>query len=153
MRLTLFYITLCALLSSCSTLVQLSTGSPTIIHALADQSDLPSPLSPVQSPALEITFPRDRFFVTNSQRTKLQKQAEQWRTSKAQIIIAGFTSAGSPPDHARSVSQRRAEAIRTILVEAGLESANLHAAGYGSDIPGHSGKDTVKLYQIGERIQ
>ncbi|MBL9115172.1 MAG: OmpA family protein [Verrucomicrobiaceae bacterium] len=133
-------------LTSCSTLVDIAIGSPKVIHALSDQGSLPNPLASAPSQILlEVPFPRDQFFVSSAQRTRIEKRAEEWKASGSRLILAGFASADGPPDHARSVSQRRAEAVRTILVDAGLDSGLLHAAGYGSDIPSMSSKDVVRV--------
>ena len=133
-------------LTSCSTLVNIAIGSPKVIHALADQGELPNPLGVAPSQVLlEVHFSRDQFYVSSVQRVRLEKRAEEWKTKKSRLILAGFAAADGPPDHARSVSQRRAEAVRTVLVDAGLDSGLLHAAGYGSDIAGQSGKDIVRV--------
>jgi len=45
------------------------------------------------------------------------------------------TDASGPPEARRTLTQRRADAVRAYLVEHGVDAASLHAVGMGSSVP------------------
>jgi|APDOM4702015191_1054821.scaffolds.fasta_scaffold06465_2 outer membrane protein OmpA-like peptidoglycan-associated protein len=51
------------------------------------------------------------------------------------IVIEGHTDSIGPPQANRSLSAARAEAVRSALVERGVEAARLRAEGFGADRP------------------
>lgn len=52
-----------------------------------------------------------------------------------QVSIEGHTSSEGPADYNRSLSQRRAEAVRTYLTGKGVEPERMVAKGFGEDRP------------------
>ncbi len=55
---------------------------------------------------------------------------------KAQIRVAGYTSAAGTEEYNQKLSERRAEAVRTYLVEEGIvDASRLSIIGYGEDDP------------------
>ena len=70
------------------------------------------------------------------------------KNKKSRLLIAGYTPPNLPPDHARSLSERRALAVRQRLIELGLESANLQTVGFGNDFsPSGPSSDVVAVYR------
>ena len=51
------------------------------------------------------------------------------------VRIEVHTDASGPSDARRTLTQRRAEAIKTYLVERGIDATLLHAVGMGSAVP------------------
>lgn len=51
---------------------------------------------------------------------------------KARIILHGFASAEGNPAHNRDLSQRRADRIKKLMVEAGIPEAQIVATGHGA---------------------
>jgi len=133
-------------LPACSVVQSIATRTE-VIHALSDQAQLSTPLSDtVNTLGTDITFPRNRFHLTNAQRARLLKSAPEWKASAKPIIIVGFASSGGLPEYSRMLSQRRAEEVRSALISAGIEAACLHTVGYGNDMQSQPGGDLVRLY-------
>ena len=55
--------------------------------------------------------------------------------SGARVVIEGYTDNVGEPDSNLALSQRRADAVKVILVEAGLAVADIEAIGYGEANP------------------
>lgn len=53
----------------------------------------------------------------------------------AAVRIEVYTDASGPGDARRTLTQRRAEAVKSYLVERGVDAACLHAVGMGSAVP------------------
>ena len=51
---------------------------------------------------------------------------------KARVILHGFASAEGNPAHNRDLSQRRADRIKKLMVEAGIPDAQIVATGHGA---------------------
>jgi outer membrane protein OmpA-like peptidoglycan-associated protein len=136
------------LLCQCSLLDRV-VNSSAVIYALPPQQTMPSPLaspSTLSQVGPTISFAPNRFLLTARQRTMLQAQAAVWKEKPPQLLILGFTRRGIPAGYARSLAQRRAESVRQVLIEEGIDAAHLHSAGYGHDQPGLSNEDAVKLF-------
>ena len=120
-----------------------------MIYALAPQEALPSPLEHKLTPVgPALPFARDRFDLTTLQQETLKPLAAQWQRDKTTLMILGFAKRGLPTDYARSLSQRRAEAVREALINEGLDAALLHSAGYGHDQPKLGSGDEVKIFTM-----
>lgn len=142
----------CTALPSCSSLAGLLRTGPGIIHALADQEQLASPLSAGAAPIMtDLTFSRGSFSLAENQKTKLQEALAHWKNSKRPLLIAGFSSSSAVPEYGRVLSQRRAEAVRTALIELGFDAGALHTTGYGSDITALNPGDVVRIYEARQR--
>ena len=117
-----------------------------VIYALSPQT-VPSPLMKELPPACDpIAFSRDRFLLTKHQRANLVKHLADLNKAKQHLLIAGFAQRGFPASYARSLSQRRAESVRQVLIEEGIDAALLHSTGYGHDQPTLSSGDEVRVY-------
>lgn len=146
-RLCLLALCCVPLVPSCQVISSVVHGRPTVIHALPDQDEMASPLSDnAVSLAGDISFSSSRFTLSESQQNRLQKHAEEWKAAGKHLVIAGFASSDTLPDHARALSQRRAEAVRAALIAAGLDASLLHATGYGNDIATAKADDVVRIY-------
>lgn len=56
------------------------------------------------------------------------------------VRVEVHTDASGPPESRRTLTQRRAEAVRAFLVERGVDATVLHAVGMGSTVP-RQGRD------------
>ena len=66
----------------------------------------------------------------------LDAVADALREHGAQAVrIEVHTDASGPSEARRTLTQRRAEAIKAYLVERGIDAATLHAMGLGSSVP------------------
>lgn len=147
MHRTLATLCLAAALTSCTSMGGIFSSGPKVIHALPDQEQLVSPLDPGVEPIMDaITFTRGSFALSEAQEMKLEKSLVEWKNSKRHLLLAGFASESSLPDHGRLLSQRRAEAVRTVLIKQGFDASALHTTGYGSDINALSPGDVVRIY-------
>ncbi|MFI4931547.1 MAG: OmpA family protein [Burkholderiales bacterium] len=69
----------------------------------------------------------------------LDAVADALREHGAQAVrVEVHTDASGPSDARRTLTQRRAEAIKAYLVERGIDATTLHAVGMGSTVPRHA---------------
>ena len=136
------------LLSSCSLLPHNGDDSQ-VIYALPPRQPGATPLARNMTVlGGPFVFSRERFVLTDSQIHTLAKSSPQWAKDKTKLLIAGFAQRGLPPDYARVLAHRRAEAVRQALIEQGLDAGNIHSAGYGNDVPSLSSDDNVFVYEL-----
>jgi hypothetical protein len=142
-------LTAIVLLSGCSNLSLRPSHDSAVVYALGSQNGFPSPLSKQLTPACPaLTFHPDHYTPIGRHRLSLQQIANASKTQSARHIIAGYTSPELPQDYARSLSERRAQAIRQSLIELGVEPAQLQTIGFGNDfaLSGPS-TDVVVIYR------
>jgi len=66
----------------------------------------------------------------------LDAVADALREHGAQVVrIEVHTDASGPPEARRTLTQRRADAIKAYLIERGVDATALHAVGMGSSVP------------------
>jgi len=68
------------------------------------------------------------------------------------IEIGGHTDARGSAAYNRALSQRRAEAVRSFLVDEGVSARRLRARGYGEDRPAEKGKGEA-AWQANRRVE
>lgn len=143
------------LLASCGTIPMpsvLGKSAPeTVVYALGPREGYTSPLSTSLKPACPaLVFDDGGFLLTDSHQAALRSVARETleKNKKARLLIAGYTPPNLPADHARSISERRALAIRQHLIGLGFEAANLQTVGFGNDFsPSGPSSDVVVIYQ------
>lgn len=91
---------------------------------------------------LTATFKGDVFFDLNSSVPKpgAQKELERVATvlnqyPQTMITIEGHTDQSGPADYNQRLSEARAESVRSILVQKGVDPARLRTIGYGETQP------------------
>ena len=135
--------------SSCSLLPHGSADAAKVIYALPARQPGSSPLGQSMTPiGKPFSFSRDRFVLTEEQTAILAKAAPLWVKDKVKLLVVGFAKRELPPAYARVLAHRRAEALRQVLIEHGLDAGNIHSTGYGNDIPSMGAEDSVVIYQI-----
>ncbi|MCA1963469.1 MAG: OmpA family protein [Prosthecobacter sp.] len=123
---------------------------PTVVYALGTREGFRSPLQEGNlrpaCPALE--FSGTTFRLSGAHRRTLEALAASWQEKKPRYLIAGYCQTGLPEDYARSLSERRAQAVRQHLIEHGVEAANLQTVGFGHDsTPSAPTSSVVVIYR------
>jgi hypothetical protein len=142
------------LLASCSSIPMPSflrnPAAEAVVYALGPRDSFSSPLNGSLKPACPaLTFENADFQLTTAHHEALHSVAQEMlKNKKARLLIAGYTPPNLPPDHARSLSERRALAVRQRLIERGLEPASLQTVGFGNDFsPSGPSSDVVVIYR------
>ncbi len=74
--------------------------------------------------------------ITDAGKTELQKAVTYFTENPdAKALIAGHTDTDGEAEANRRLSQRRAEAVRQFLIDAGIDGSRLEAQGFGEDEP------------------
>ena len=144
----------CLLPASCSSIPMPSflrnPASEAVVYALGPRDGYTSPLSGSLKPACPaLVFENGGFLLSAAHQQALHALAQEMsKTKKARLLVAGYTAPNLPPDHARSLSERRALAVRQRLIELGLEAANVQTVGFGNDFsPSGPSSDVVVIYR------
>jgi outer membrane protein OmpA-like peptidoglycan-associated protein len=135
-----------------------------------DKADLGAELRRLQSEVSELkarqtergwvlTLTNDLLFDTGKATLKpggkraVEKLAQFMREHPDRdISIEGFTDSSGPDDVNRSLSERRAEAVKQALVARGVETNRIDARGYGQAFPVAS-NDTPAGRQLNRRVE
>lgn len=151
------------LVVGCSELgVSLSKSTPwtkevdsNLVYALGSRESFKSPLSQQLKPACPaLRFKARDFTISKNYDEVLTKLAAEWAESKGQFLVAGYAPPSLPEDYARSLSERRAQAVRQRLIELGIEAADIQTVGFGSDFgPSGPSQDVVVIYREGARSE
>lgn len=142
-------ITLLAM-SSCGTVESMFDAEETsVVYALGPRESYVSPLQqslPPVSPALK--FEGTSFMLTGAHEKVLQNLVTSVGAGKPHYLIAGYTAPLFSEDYARSLSERRAQAVRQRLIELGMEAQNLQSVGFGHDAaPAGPSSGVVVIYE------
>lgn len=125
-------------------------SSEAVVYALGPRDGFSSPLNGSLKPACPaLVFDHADFQLTAAHQQALNGLAQEMlKNKKARLLIAGYTVPNLPPDHARSLSERRALAVRQRLIELGLDAANVQTVGFGNDFsPSGPSSDVVVIYR------
>ncbi len=121
-------------LTQCANLPLTSAPEPEVVYALGSNQGYPSPADSKLKPAIPaLSFLGDSYNVSGRHRVALQTFAKRCIEDKQRYLIVGYSSPDLPKDHARALSERRAQAVRQQLILLGVEPANLLTCGVGSD--------------------
>ncbi len=144
----------CLLLTSCSSMKMpaflRNPSSEAVVYALGPRDGFTSPLNGSLKPACPaLVFENADFQLTSAHQQAVNSLAQEMiQNKKARLLVAGYTAPNLPPDHARSLSERRALAVRQRLIELGLEAANVQTVGFGNDFsPTGPSSDVVVIYR------
>ncbi len=85
--------------------------------------------------ANEVSFDINSATVKPAFRPSLAKVAEVLKNYDSQMTVVGHTDSTGSEDYNQQLSQRRAEAVRSELVRAGVPADRLSAAGRGESEP------------------
>jgi hypothetical protein len=130
------------LLCSCSVL----PTSPTTVYALADQKTLLGAGFQRES-IVSLPFPGMEYEL-NETASALILEKTAAHTGKEQLLILGAADVGLPPEYARTLGQRRAEAVRKLLIEEGWSPERLHPTTVGNDLSPRSAAGYVQIFLL-----
>lgn len=121
----------------------------TVVYALGTREGFDSPVAASLTPICPaLSFIGDNYTVSGRHLVSIRKVAEKAKQSKIRLLIAAYTSPGLPEDHARSLSERRAQDVRQQLIEMGVDAGSIHTLGLGNDFsPSGPSSDVVVIYQ------
>jgi len=88
-----------------------------------------------------VQFSFDSVEVGGSEMGKVQAVAEFMRSSKNDVIIAGFTDERGSEEYNRGLGERRALAVREKLVGLGLSGGRIQTVSFGEEMPVAPGGD------------
>jgi peptidoglycan-associated lipoprotein len=82
-----------------------------------------------------VQFGFDSVEVSGSEMGKVQAVADFMRSSKTDVIIAGFTDERGTEEYNRGLGERRALAVREKLVALGLGGGRIQTVSFGEEMP------------------
>jgi len=86
-----------------------------------------------------IYFDFDSQMVRPSETGKIQQLAEFMKGGSSEIIIAGFTDERGTAEYNRALGDRRAGAVREILISHGVDGNRIQTVSFGLEMPADSG--------------
>ena len=86
-----------------------------------------------QFPPVQFGF--DSFEVSGTEMGKVQTVADFMRSSKQNVIIAGFTDERGTEEYNRGLGERRALAVREALIGKGIGGARVQTVSFGEEMP------------------
>jgi peptidoglycan-associated lipoprotein len=86
-----------------------------------------------------VQFGFDSFEVSGSEMGKVQAVADFMRSSKQNMIIAGFTDERGTEEYNRGLGERRALAVREKLIGLGISGGRVQTVSFGEEMPAASG--------------
>lgn len=82
-----------------------------------------------------VHFGFDSVEVDPSDLGKLGEVAKQMKHSDKQLIIAGFTDERGTAEYNRGLGERRAQAVRSILLQKGVDEGLIQTTSFGAEMP------------------
>ncbi len=86
-----------------------------------------------------VQFGFDAYDVSSSEMPKVQTVAQAMKSSKNDIIIAGFTDERGTEEYNRGLGERRALAVREALIRQGINGGRIQTVSFGEEMPVDSG--------------
>ena len=90
-----------------------------------------------QFPPVQFGF--DSFEVSGSEMGKVQAVADFMRSSRDNVIIAGFTDERGTEEYNRGLGERRALAVREKLIGLGIGGGRVQTVSFGEEMPVSAG--------------
>jgi outer membrane protein OmpA-like peptidoglycan-associated protein len=101
----------------------------------------------------DVLFNVDQAVLTSGGQATVQKLATVLRDNPERtVLIEGFTDSTGSTAHNLELSQRRAEAVRSALSQAGIDRARVEVRGYGEAYP-VAGNETAGDRQLNRRVE
>lgn len=86
-----------------------------------------------------VYFGFDSYVVDSSEASKLSAVASYLKNSSGQLIIAGFTDERGTAEYNRGLGEKRAQAVRSYLLERGADASRIQTTSFGSELPADPG--------------
>jgi outer membrane protein OmpA-like peptidoglycan-associated protein len=100
----------------------------------------------------DVLFDVDSVRLDGSSRASLDQMAgviNEYR--KTAVVVQGHTDATGSEEHNQGLSERRAGAVRNVLIGNGVEPSRVTALGYGETSP-RASNDTPSGRQLNRRV-
>lgn len=88
-----------------------------------------------------IYFAFDSYDVSGGEMGKVQALASAMRGFKNDIIIAGFTDERGTDEYNRGLGERRAQAVRSELINLGIDGGRIQTVSFGKEMPADPGSN------------
>ncbi|MBV9392138.1 MAG: OmpA family protein [Verrucomicrobia bacterium] len=88
-----------------------------------------------------VYFAFDSFDVTPTEAAKVHQIAEFLSSAHNNVILAGFTDERGTPEYNRGLGERRAQAVRNMLLSMGVSPARIQTVSFGQEMPVDPGHD------------
>ena len=82
-----------------------------------------------------VRFGYDSYAVEPAETSKVQQVATAMKDSSKRLIIAGFTDERGTQEYNRGLGERRAQAVRQALIDAGISADRIQTVSFGSEMP------------------
>lgn len=86
-----------------------------------------------------IYFAFDSYVVEPGEARKLDSVADFLRSGRNEVIIAGFTDERGTAEYNRGLGERRAQAVRSYLLNLGVNAQRVHTTSFGAEMPADPG--------------
>ncbi|HWL53761.1 MAG TPA: OmpA family protein [Chthoniobacteraceae bacterium] len=86
-----------------------------------------------------VYFAFDSYDVEFGEASKLDAVAQHMNSAPGQVIIAGFTDERGTAEYNRGLGERRAQAVRSYLIGAGVDASLIQTVSFGADMPADPG--------------
>ena len=86
-----------------------------------------------------VHFGYDSVVVESGETGKLDAVAKFMKSSDKLLIIAGFTDERGTAEYNRGLGERRAQAVRSYLLQKGADTDRIQTTSFGSEMPADSG--------------
>lgn len=86
-----------------------------------------------------VYFAFDSYVVDPSEARKLDVVADFLRGGRNEIIIAGFTDERGTAEYNRGLGEKRAQAVRSYLLNLGVNGQRVHTTSFGAEMPADPG--------------
>ncbi len=86
-----------------------------------------------------VYFAFDSYDVDFGEASKLDAVARHMSSSSGELIVAGFTDERGTAEYNRGLGERRAQAVRSYLIGAGVDASLIQTVSFGADMPADPG--------------
>ena len=82
-----------------------------------------------------VYFGFDSYSVEPAESSKIQAVSSALSAGSERMIIAGFTDERGTQEYNRGLGERRAQAVRQALIDAGIQGDRIQTVSFGSEMP------------------
>jgi peptidoglycan-associated lipoprotein len=82
-----------------------------------------------------VFFSFDSYSVEPAESSKIQAVSSSISAGSDRLIIAGFTDERGTQEYNRGLGERRAQAVRQALIDAGIQGDRIQTVSFGSEMP------------------
>ncbi len=82
-----------------------------------------------------VYFGYDSYDVSGGELSKIDEMAASLKASPGDLIVAGFTDDRGTDEYNRGLGERRAQAVRQALINAGVPAGKIQTVSFGKEMP------------------